>query len=139
MYLLDTDTYSNFLRGHPRIVQRVLRTSLDDLYLCAITPEELCRGRLAAINAAGTTNSPVISAAYDYLLEQMRELNKIKILRYDSEAQTLFQSWPRLYKQQVSQDARIAAVAVVNRFTVVTSNTRHFEKITEVSHEDWAV
>lgn len=138
MYVLDTDTYSNFLRGHEKIKRRVLGTPPADIYICAITPEEMLKGRMAAINEARGKKSPLISPAYDYLIDLIKEISKARILKYDAEAEKLFQSWPDSYRKNV-QDARIAAVACVNNFKVVTCNVRHFEKIAEVQHEDWSV
>ena len=59
MYVLDTDTYSNLLRGHGPIKRRVLRAPLGSVYLCAITPEEVLRGRLDHINQLRSRNYPV--------------------------------------------------------------------------------
>jgi len=139
VYVLDTDTYSQFLRGQEQITRRILETPPSNLYLCAITPEELLRGRLDAINQARSQKSPFISAAYDYLLDLVRELNKIRILRYNEDAENLFQSWPTAWKRAGSQDCRIAVVAVVNGFTVVTCNTSHFSRIEQVNYEDWSL
>lgn len=139
MYVLDTDTYSQFLRGQEQITRRVLQTPPSALYLCAITPEELLRGRLDAINQARSQKSLFISAAYDYLLDLIKELNKVQILRYSQDAEKLFQSWPTALKRAGSQDCRIAAVAAVHGFVVVTCNTADFSRIAQVNYENWSL
>ena len=68
----------------------------------------------------------------------MRDLNWFSILRYDEEADLLYQSWPAHVKRAGTQDCRIAAVALVNGFKVVTANVAHFSKITD-QYEDWSV
>lgn len=50
MYVLDTDTYSHFLRGSEPIRRHVSRAPRGSVYLCAVTPEEMLRGRLDYIN-----------------------------------------------------------------------------------------
>ncbi len=138
MYVLDTDTYSKLLQGHGLIKRRVSQVPQSAIYLCAITPEELLRGRLDYINQLRSRKDPKLSVAYDYLLDNLRDLNRTSILRYDEDAERLFQSWPASVKRTGTQDCRIAAVAIVNGFTVVTANTAHFSKITD-RYEDWSV
>lgn len=136
MYLLDTDTYSNLLRGNPRIIQRVAEAPTGSVYLCAVTPEEMLRGRLDYINQLRARKDMKLPLAYDYLLDLVRELNRISILRYDDAADAVFQALPAQIKRAGSQDCRIAATAQVNGFIIVTSNISHFSKII-TDYEDW--
>jgi len=136
VYLLDTDTYSNLLRGNRSIERRFSQVPPGSVYLCAITPEEMLRGRLDTINQARARQEFRLPVAYDYLLDLVRALNRVSILRYDDDAVRLFRDFPASIKRAGSQDCRIAAVAQANGFIVVTSNTAHFTKI-GVAHEDW--
>lgn len=138
MYLLDTDTYSNFLRGSQPIRQRYFQALPGTVYLCAITPEEMLRGRLDAINQVRTRQEARLPVAYDYLMDLVRELNRASILRYDDDAARIFRDFPASIKHAGSQDCRIAAIAQANNFIVVTSNTAHFAKI-GVAYEDWSL
>ena len=138
MYVLDTDTYSNLLRNDELIKRRVSQAPFDSIYLSAITPEEMLRGRLDYINQLRTRKDARLPVAYDLLLDLVRELNRIPILRYDDDADSVFQALPAAIKRAGSQDCRIAATALVNNFTVVTANTAHFSKIT-TDYEDWSV
>ena len=137
MYLLDTDTYSNLLRGSTQIERRFAQAP-GRVYLCAITPEEALRGRLDAINQARARQEFHLPVSYDYLLDLVRELNRASILRYDEDAAQIFRDFPASVKRAGSQECRIAAVALANGFTVVTSNTAHFAKI-GVATEDWSL
>ncbi|MGI4788906.1 MAG: type II toxin-antitoxin system VapC family toxin [Janthinobacterium lividum] len=136
MYLLDTDTYSNLLRGSESIRQRVSQAPPRTVYLCAITPEEMLRGRLDAINQVRTRQEARLPKAYDYLVDLIRSLNRASILRYDDDAVQIFRDFPASIKRAGSQDCRIAAVALANGYTIVTSNTAHFAKIGVIT-EDW--
>lgn len=138
MYILDTDTYSNFLRGHGPTRRHASRAPRGSVYLCAVTPEEMLRGRLDFINQVRSHKDARLPLAYDLLLDLVRDLNRASILRYDEEADKVFQALPAAIKRAGSQDCRIAAVAQVNNFTVVTANTAHFSKITS-EYEDWSL
>lgn len=135
MYLLDTDTYSNLLRGNRLVERRFSQAPPGSVYLCAITPEEMLRGRLDAINQARAKQEQHLPVTYDYLMDLVRELNRVSILRYDDDAVRIFRDLPASVKRAGSQDCRIAAVAQANGFLVVTSNAAHFAKI-GVAHED---
>ena len=136
MYLLDTDTYSNLLRGNRLVERRFSHAPPSSVYLCAITPEEMLRGRLDAINQARAKQEQNLPVTYDYLMNLVRELSRVSILRYDDDAVRIFRDFPASVKRAGSQDCRIAAVAQANSFVVVTSNTAHFAK-TGVAQEDW--
>ncbi len=126
------------LRRDPIILRRVSQTPPGSVYLCAITPEEMLRGRLDAINQARAKQEQRLPVTYDYLTDLVRELNRVSILRYDDDAVQIFRDYPASTKRAGSQDCRIAAVAQANGFVVVTSNTAHFAKI-GVTAEDWAL
>ncbi len=136
MSLLDTDTYSNLLRRSPVVVKRVSQTPPGSVYLSVITPEEMLRGRLDAINQARARQEIRLPIAYDFLMDLVRDLNRFTVLRYDNDADQIFRAWLAALKRAGSQDCRLAAVAQANGFIVVTSNTAHFDKI-GVAHEDW--
>jgi len=138
LYIFDTDTYSNFLRGNVSIKQRVSQVPRGSVYLSAITPEEMLRGRLDYINQLRAQQSPQLPVAYDLLLDVVRDLSRASTLRYDDDAAQIFRDFPASVKRAGSQDCRIAAVAQANGFVVVTSNTTHFTKI-GVAHEDWSL
>lgn len=138
MYLLDTDTYSNLLRRNPNVVSRMSRSLPASVYLCVITPEEVLGGRLAAINQARARQETRLPIAYDFLMDLVRDLNRFSILRYDEDAAQIYDSFSASVRRAGSQDCRIAAVALANGFTVVTSNTAHFAKIGVVT-EDWGL
>ncbi len=138
MYLLDTDTYSNLLRRNPVVLRRVSQTPPGSVCLCAVTPEEMLRARLDAIHQARAKQEQRLPVTYDYLMDLVRELNRVSILRYDDDAVQIFRAFPAAVKRAGSQDCRIAAVALANNLTVITSNTRHFAQI-GVATEDWTL
>ncbi len=98
----------------------------------------MLRGRLDAINQARAKQEQHLPVTYDFLTDLVLELNRVSVLRYDDDAVQLFRDFLAAIKRAGSQDCRIAAVALANGFTVVTSNSAHFAKI-GVAHEDWSL
>ena len=146
MYVLDTDTYSNYVKDNKQIRKRLAQHPIEKIHLSVVTAEELYKGRLRSINEAREKNSSEISRAFDGLVELTRQMDffrqQHRLLRYTEEAEALFQSWPSAIKRAGSQDCRIAAIACVNDFCVVPCNTRHFARIqdlTGVKVEDWSI
>ncbi len=143
VFVLDTDTYSQYVRGQQQIQRRMAEQPSTSIYLSAITAEELFKGRLKSIQQARERDSPLISRAFDGLIELSRQMESFRqagrMLRYDEAAEQLFQSWPNALKRAGSQDCRIAAVAIVHGFTVVTANTRHFRAIPGLPLADWSL
>lgn len=130
VFVLDTDTYSQYVRGQEHIRRHMAEEPSASIYLSAITAEELFKGRLKSIQQARERDSPLISHAFDGLIELSRQTESFRqagrMLRYDEEAERLFQSWPNALKRAGSQDCRIAAVALVHGFTVVTAISAPF-------------
>jgi len=142
LYLLDNDTYSQFQQGHVEITARLLAVRRNRLWLPAVLVEEQLRGRLAvlaALNPKLAADALRVPPAYDLLLKTLRDLQDFQHLPYTVDAESLYQSWPAAVKRLGTRDRRIAATAIVNGFTVITCNTRHFQPIPGVSAEDWSV
>lgn len=138
MYLLDTDTVSNFLRGHDRTAQRVLATPAERIHITVVTVEELVRGRLDTIHRC-RSDAVRLPAAYDGLERLLQDLRKFNVRSYSPAAEARFRTFPAAVTRAGSQDCRIAAVAIEAGLTVVTCNFRHFQRIPGVQCVDWSV
>jgi len=137
MYLFDTDSFSQYLRGDAQLTRRVTQTPNSLLFLCSITVEELLQGRLAAINKVRAT--PEVVRAYDFLLLTLEDLRLFTLLRFDERSESYLRALPSRVKQAGSQDCRIAAIAHTNGLTVITRNARDFSRIPDARFEDWSV
>lgn len=137
MYLFDTDSFSQYLRGDAQLTRRVTQTPNPLLFLCSITVEELLQGRLAAINKVRAT--PEVVRAYDFLLLTLEDLRLFTLLRFDERSESYLRALPSRVKQAGSQDWRIAAIAHTNGLTVITRNARDFSRIPDARFEDWSV
>lgn len=143
MFLLDTDSFSLFLRGTEPLRTRVLSTPPEQVFISAVTVEETLRGRLQVVaeerekHARGRRNR--LPDAYRGLNRLLEDLRLFAVLPYDERADACFQAIPSGVRRVGSQDCRIAAVALARGLTVVTANVRDFERIPGVRLEDWTL
>ncbi len=140
MYLLDSNTYTHYQRGNPKVVAQVEAVSKRSLWLPAIVVEEQLRGRLAIIaglNPKHEADSLKTPAAYALFLKTFSDLSAFQRSDYTAEMEALYQSWPASVKRLGTQDCRIAATAIVLGFTVITCNLSHYRPIPKVDMGDW--
>ncbi|MGK7947787.1 MAG: type II toxin-antitoxin system VapC family toxin [Xenococcaceae cyanobacterium] len=136
LWILDTDHFSLFQRGHPIVVQRVINTNSQQLAITIISVEEQIRGRLNIIRRS-TSRETVL--AYANLKSLLDDIQHINILDFTNDADDCYQD---LVKQKIrvgTRDLRIAAIALSVDGIVVTRNKRDFEKVPNLRFEDWTV
>ena len=131
MYLLDTDTVSNYLdkrRGQAALRDRVAAEPPQNIWISIVTVEEIVQGVLGLLHKARShpRNADKIILFSGLLESTLRDLMAFQILPYDRSAEASFGAIPAHIRRRHSQDCHIAAIAISQGFTVVTSNTRHF-------------
>ena len=139
MYILDTDTLSNFLdkrRQYDGLRARIRQTPPRDLWISVISVEEMLRGVLDLIRQAQTARRPT-AGAYSLLASLFDDLRSFQILPFTNDDEALYTSMPAAVKRSGSNDCRIAASAISRGFIVITGNTTHFNRIPAVQHENW--
>ena len=136
MFVLDTDSITHDQNAHPVLTEKVKARPRQELFTTSVTIEEQMKGRLAYLNRH--RNSARQSAqGHAALVQTIFYFSQWNILVYDEEVDAHFR---RLRKQRLpigSQDLRIAAIALVHGFTVVTSNRRDFLQVPNLVVEDW--
>lgn len=118
----------------------MLSVPREDIWLPVIVAEEQPKGRLAVIaklNPASPQDGGKFPRAYDFLIKTIKDLAEFGILPYTEEAERLFRGWLPAEKRAGTRDFKIAAIAIAHGFTVVTSNTSHFNLIPGVRLADW--
>ena len=140
IYLLDTDHVS-FLQSASaegqRLRLRLRNVRSDDYGTTVVTYEEQCRGWLNQINRAQTPTNRV--AAYSDLRDNLDFFSRIAVWEYDGRADTIFVALRAARIQVGTKDLRIAAIALANSATVLTRNTRDFDRVPDLPIEDWSV
>ncbi len=127
-FLLDTDTCSAYLRGHPGVFNRFVQHS-GGLYVSMITVGELY------VWANRAAASPRWQHGLAGLLTQV-----VSLPVDDGIARAFGKTRARLLDRGVTvpaNDLFIAATALVHDYTLVTHNVRHFSLVPNLRIDDW--
>ena len=128
-YLLDTDTLIYWLKGDPNIEQKALAIGLDQIAYSIISQAELY---------FGAYNSTYVQ---QNLLNIQKLSQKLAALPFDDKAAQLFGQLKADLKKRgeilLDADIMIASIALANHLIVVTNNRSHFERISQLSVENW--
>ncbi|MBM4424471.1 MAG: type II toxin-antitoxin system VapC family toxin [Chloroflexi bacterium] len=130
-YLLDTDTCVFWLRGRDSIRERLSIVGLQEAGVSVITIAELRYGASSAVDRDRHHQS------LDGLV------SGLTILGISEEVARVFGSIKADLRSQGELiedfDILIASTAIAYRLTLVTNNTKHFERISNLSLENWAL
>jgi tRNA(fMet)-specific endonuclease VapC len=135
-YLLDTDTFSLYLRQSPTVLQAVARRLSDGLAVTVVTVEELWSGWAAVIAKARTLDRA--ADAYDRLTETLNELRNWPVVSFSFGAVRRYAGLKKARLNVGANDLKIASIALEMGAAVVTHNTRDFARVPGVRTVDWA-
>lgn len=132
MYLLDTNVCIRLLNGRsPNVTQHLQRHRPADIALCAVVKAELIHGAHCSNRTAENLRlldqffAPFVSLPFDD-----RCADAYGRIRADLERAGL---------PIGPNDTFIAAIAVAHHLTLVTANTREFERVIGLAVENWEV
>jgi predicted nucleic acid-binding protein len=132
MYLLYTNILSELLKKSPNknLILRLEGIPLASLYTASICVMELKYGVLRRGNPADLWSKIEKSI-----------LSKVRILNFSyKDALKAAELLSELYSigQPIGvEDVMIGAIALSNGLVVVTANTKHFSRITDLKSENW--
>ncbi|MCX7117478.1 MAG: PIN domain-containing protein [Legionellales bacterium] len=134
MYLLDTCTVSDYVKVYSKKLNHTL-TSHDPsyIYLSAITIEEiefgLVKNEDAKKKLGGRINLFIETISEHHILPI-----DFSVAKLAGKIRAQLQSSGKIIGQY---DILIAATAIANDKTLITSNTKHFRDIPLLNLEDW--
>ncbi|NET40634.1 type II toxin-antitoxin system VapC family toxin [Okeania sp. SIO2B3] len=129
-YLLDTNVIVRYLNRRSTLIrERLKQIAVKDVFVCSVVKAELFYG-------ANKSNNPAQT-----LLRQKEFLSEFISLDFDDKSAEVYGIIrANLEKKGTpvgSNDLQIAAIAMANNLTLVTHNTREFERIDGLIYEDW--
>ncbi len=130
-YAIDSDILIYYLKNHPKVVERFVNTELDELSTTIINYTELLFG--AYKSAKSVENLAAIR----------RFLDSLEIVQFDRDSAEIFAQLKASLQKEgnvvADMDLLIASICLANGLTLVTNNTRHFEKIAGLPLENWSL
>ncbi|MFO0881534.1 MAG: PIN domain-containing protein [Gemmataceae bacterium] len=136
MFVLDTDTLTHLLHGHPQVVERVTRFA-DEVVIADASRMEVLRGRQDAVFKAA--DATALLRARQLLLRTEEVLARLPLLMIDKAAATEFEQLigTKGLRRLGRGDLLNAAVALANKATLVTRNLKDFGKVPGLKVENW--
>jgi tRNA(fMet)-specific endonuclease VapC len=130
-YVLDTDTLIYYLKHNPNVVNKFAMVDINDITTTIINYTELLFG---AYNS--TKQAENLSHIKSFL-------DDMEIIDFDKRSAEVFARLKAELKQTgniiADMDLMIASICVANHFTLVTNNTKHFQRIQELTIENWSI
>ncbi|MFN6531391.1 type II toxin-antitoxin system tRNA(fMet)-specific endonuclease VapC [Nostoc sp. ChiSLP03a] len=131
-FLLDTNTCIIYMRGkNSTLKQKLESTATKDIAVCSIIKAELFYGAMKSANLQRN------------LTLQQQFLAQFRSLPFDDLAAMTFgtirSQLEALGTPIGAYDLQIAAITLTNNLTLVTHNTREFQRIKKLLIEDWEI
>ncbi len=128
-FLIDTDIYIYLTKAHLPILKKIHEVGDENIYFSSITIAELYFGVFNSRKQAEN-------------LERLRKnLDKLQILDFNKQSAQIFGQLKAELKRKgtpiTDMDLAIASIAIRHHYTLVTHNTRHFQKVPHLILEDW--
>lgn len=136
LFVLDTDVFTLFRQGHPRVCDAILRRATDDLAVSVITVDESLTGWCTLVRRAKTPDK--IAGAYARLADTVVALADFRIVPYTRQAIDRYDSLKRQKLSIGGNDLRIAAIVIEHSATLVTRNLSDFHRIPGLAAVDWS-
>jgi tRNA(fMet)-specific endonuclease VapC len=129
--VLDTNIISYFFRGQPKVVEQLKQYGQfhDSLTFSLLTYYEIRSGLLYRDAKTLLARFQELAADSEILPLTLITMNIASTIYADLRAKGLLIA---------PMDILIAATAIEHDCLLITANTRHFENITGLTHENWA-
>jgi tRNA(fMet)-specific endonuclease VapC len=137
MILLDTDTFTLHQYGNEK-VQKKIQMASEVPAITVVTQIEALRGRYEALIKAA--DGAGVLRGQQGLLRTLRHLALFQVVLFDDAVATEFDHLREIkgLKKIGRTDMLIASIAMANKSTLVTRNTKDFQKVPGLHIENWA-
>ena len=129
-YLLDTTTISDILRRNPLVLNRMKKVSPTEVYISSVSQYEI---------EYGFIKSPHSRKRFEEDLNRLYQ--EIGCIPLTTEIAMIAANVASQLKEKGKPiglpDVLIAATGLAENLVVVTSNTKHFERIKGIELADW--
>ncbi len=136
LHVLDTDILSLLQEGHAAVLARVAACSAEDLAITVISVEEQLSGWYRRLRRG--KNPEHLAKVYDHLAASVRSLARLPILSFSEAAIRRARTLQAAKLNVRKMDLCIAAIALEHQAIVVTRNVRDFERVPNLTVEDWS-
>ena len=137
LYVLDTDMLTLLQDGDPVVIRNVVSHAADDLAITVISVEEQLSGWYA--QARRVKRPDLLAQVYQRLATNVQFLAGMTILPFPEPAILRYENLKTLRLNIGKMDLRIAAITLENNGVLVTRNLRDFQRIPNLTVENWAV
>ena len=130
IYVLDTDTLSYFIQESKQVISkfRSVITSGDSFVISPVTYYEIMRG-------FKHKSSPKKEKSFEYMCD-LYPVGEMSFTAWKKAAEIY--GFTRQAGNPIDDtDILIAAFCIVNGYTLVTNNVKHFQNIDGLSYENW--
>lgn len=137
-YVLDTDHVTLLQKRGPNtnaLLSRIRQIPPDDVATTIISFQEQVQGWQAALSQAKTAK--LILEQYARLDFVRTDFQKMNVLAFNQQAQSVFESLRPLCRRFGLLDLRIASIAIATGSIQLTRNFVDFEKVPGLRFEDW--
>lgn len=128
-YLLDSDTIIYYLNGDRNLADKIAKVPSGQLCTSTINEAELFYGAY---------NSKHVRGNIDLL---KRFLTFFEIVAFNEESANMYGKIKSILNKKgeliADMDLCIAAIAMSHKMTLVSNNTKHFERIEGLKLENW--
>ena len=122
MIAFDTDVLTEVLLGSATFVARTAAIPLHEQAVPVIVSEEIMRGRLNIVRQAEAGRASIsLARAYELFEDTFTDFQRLHILSYTPQAESLYQEWRQQGIRLATHDLRIAAICVVHAAPVTIS------------------
>jgi tRNA(fMet)-specific endonuclease VapC len=137
MHLLDTNILTAMHTGHPRILRALEQVDDPEVATTIVNQIELLQGRMDFLLKANLGTD--LLRAQGLLRETQRLLNEIQIIPFGEAAAAQFDQLSQipLLRKIGRADLLIGTIALANRATLATRNTKDFQRIPGLKLVNW--